>query len=46
MMVGFDGHSPRVRQRRAKVMSYVLIGLAMMAGTALGLFAATFLWPR
>jgi hypothetical protein len=36
---------PRLRQRHA-VASYVLIFLAMILGTALGMFAATWLWPR
>ena len=32
-----------VRHRRAKVASYILIALAMIVGTALGVFAATWL---
>jgi hypothetical protein len=31
--------------RRAKLASYVLIVLAIMAGTALGALAAKWLWP-
>jgi hypothetical protein len=36
---------PRLRQRHA-VASYVLIVLAIIVGTALGVFAATWLLPR
>jgi len=36
---------PRLRQRHA-VASYVLIVLAIIVGTGLGIFAATWLLPR
>jgi hypothetical protein len=36
---------PRLRQRDA-VASYVLIVLAIIVGTVLGVFAATWLWPH
>jgi len=36
---------PRLRRGHA-VASYVLIVLAIIVGTGLGVFAATWLWPR
>jgi hypothetical protein len=41
-----DINRQMLRQRRAKFASYVLIVLASIAGTALGVFLATWLWPR
>jgi len=43
---GMDDYRQLPRLRGHAVASYVLIVLAIIVGTGLGVFAATWLWPR